>query len=137
MARILLVEDDEMVRETMQRQLENAGHDVLTARHGGEGLKAVEAGGLDLIVSDILMPEVEGIEFIMAVRRSGDMVPIIAITGGLPRAGAGRGIDYLDLSAKLGASAIIRKPFTGRQLLQVVDDCLARGAEPRPRRQVD
>lgn len=130
MAKILLVEDDELVRETMRNQLEHAGHAVTIARHGGEGLKAIVADKFNLIISDILMPEVEGIEFIMAVRREGLKVPIIAITGGLPRAGGGRNIDYLDLSAKLGASAIIRKPFTGKQLLQLVTECLERGPTP-------
>lgn len=126
MASILLVEDDPLVRETIRSQLEFEGHTVALARHGGEGLEALEGGVFDLVISDLLMPEVEGIEFIMAIRRQRNPVPIIAITGGVPRAGASKDVDYLELSSKLGASAIIRKPFTRKQLLAVVDECLAK-----------
>ncbi|BCW88680.1 Transcriptional activator protein CzcR [Alphaproteobacteria bacterium SO-S41] len=134
MASVLLVEDDPLVSETIRSQLEFAGHDVTLARHGGEGLKALETGtAFDLVISDLLMPEVEGIEFIMTIRRQRNAVPIIAITGGVPRAGATKDVDYLELSSKLGATAIIRKPFTRKQLLAVVDECLAtQTGEPQP-----
>lgn len=124
MAAILVVDDDELVNTTVRLQLEAAGHTVNAARHGGEGLKALDRNTFDLVISDILMPEVEGFEFIRAIRGRGLSIPIIAITGGTFWAGTKRDLDLLDISVKLGATTMVRKPFTGRQLLAAVESCL-------------
>ncbi len=129
MATILLVDDDDLVSATVRRQLETAAHAVTRARHGGEGLAALSGKTFDLVITDILMPDVEGLEFIRSIRGRGLGLPIIAITGGAVRAGIVRDVDYLDVSLKLGATAMIRKPFSSRQLLSAVDDCL-KSAQP-------
>lgn len=124
MASILLVDDDAMVRETVGMQLEAGGHSVATAAHGGEGLAALSAGAYDLVVTDILMPEVEGLEFIRAIRRQHPTMPVIAITGGMFRAGSKPGMDFLHYAEAMGSSSTLRKPFTARQILDAVTAAL-------------
>ena len=127
MASILLVEDDDLVRQSVALQLETAGHVVTMARHGGEGLAALQNPGIELVVTDILMPEVEGVAFIMSIRKAGHTMPIIAISGGTLRTGRtseGLSTDYLAIAAKLGATRTLPKPFGPSQLLALVDDCL-------------
>lgn len=128
MARILLVDDDDLVAEAVRFQLEAGGHEVTVARHGGDGLVAFEKGRFDLVISDIFMPEVEGVEFILSLRRLDPEIPIIAMSGGAARqrgAPEEMGADYLRMARKLGADRTIAKPFTRPALLSLVDECLA------------
>lgn len=82
MATILLIDDDELVRITVRRILESASHTVIEARNGNEGLELVRAVPLDLIITDIIMPEREGIETIMEIRKLNTKIGIVAISGG-------------------------------------------------------
>jgi len=128
MARILLVDDDDLVGEAVRLQLEAGGHDVTLARHGGDGLKAFGQASFDLVISDIFMPEVEGVEFILSLRRQDRDVPIIAMSGGAARqrgASDEMGADYLRMARKLGATRTIAKPFTRQALMTLVGECLA------------
>lgn len=127
MAAILLVDDHELVLQSVRMQLENAGHEVVVASHGGEGLNKLKTRDFDLVVSDILMPEVEGMEFIMAIRRYGYTMPIIVMTGGTDR-WSQRDLtledEFLNAAVQLGAQKRIKKPFTARQLLELVEECV-------------
>lgn len=128
MARILLVDDDDLVRQSLAMRLEAAGHDVTGASHGGDGLRAFAANPFDLVITDIFMPEVEGIEFLRALRKEHPHLPIIVITGGSQRAVAGAdGIDhYLQVSRHFGSTKTLAKPFSPALLIALVDECLAR-----------
>ncbi len=133
MARILVIDDDELVRLTVKGMLEDGGHDVALAVHGVDGLQKFRARPCDLVVCDIVMPEKEGLETIKELRRLARTMPIIAITGGAPiDLGASRAgnVDYLRVAGELGARQTLRKPFTGAQLRALVLDCL--GGRPAP-----
>jgi DNA-binding response OmpR family regulator len=127
MARILLIEDDALVRETLMAQLAGAGHEVVPAAHGGEGLKEFERTSFDLVVTDILMPTVEGLETIKRLRELDSSVAIIAMSGGARSLMADSGnprIDVLRFANAFGATRTLHKPFSRAELLAAVDDCL-------------
>lgn len=125
MASILVVDDDRLVGQMLLAHLESDSHQVVVAHHGGEGLAELKSRSFDLVISDILMPQVEGIEFIREIRKRGYDMPILAVTGGGLHQLANVNVDYLALSIKFGATAILRKPFTRNELLAKVDACLA------------
>jgi len=118
--RILLVDDDPLVRGSIRILLEEAGHAVTEAVNGNEGLSALGRAPFDLLVLDIIMPEKEGLETIMAVRKNGNAIKILAISGG----GRSQSLDFLPAAAKLGADATLKKPFTNAQLEQTVSRLL-------------
>jgi CheY-like chemotaxis protein len=120
MARILLIDDELLVREMMRITLTEAGHSVATATNGKEGLLQVDTLRPDLIITDIVMPEQEGIETIRAIRKTNAKTPIIAISGG-----ASGKLDFLRAAAALGATRTLRKPFGSGTLLATVNECLA------------
>ena len=130
MARILLIDDEELVRETIKLQLEIDGHEVTVAANGREGLKLFESAAFDLVITDILMPEVEGIETLRKLQQMSPSIRIVAMTGG-PKMPLGINAvvepDYLKMAKALGASRTIHKPFTGEQLRLLVRDCLRDG----------
>jgi len=123
MARILLVDDDPAVRGSLLRFLEREGHDVGEARDGREAVEAVGRGSWDLVITDVNMPEMSGIEVLMAVRESSPEIPVIAISGGglLDKA------MLLDDAGALGAVATIEKPVELDELRRLVEGALARG----------
>lgn len=124
MAVILVVDDDALVAGTVSMHLTSAGHEVVLASHGGEALAQLKQRHVDIVVTDILMPEVEGIEFVLSARRQGFGQPIIAMTGGSIRQARGtKDYDYLTIARELGATRTLQKPFTRRQLLDEVEAC--------------
>lgn len=125
MARILVIDDEELVRTTIRMRLEQNGHEVVEAGNGDEGLATLERRPVDLVVTDIIMPEKEGIETIRAIRRRNPEVGIVAISGG----GRTSPLDLLSAAKKLGADQALRKPFTGAELMHVVDAALQRNAK--------
>ncbi len=120
MARVLVVDDDVLVRETIACTLERAKHVVLQAGNGQEALDALDRGPLDLVISDILMPEVDGIGLILAMRKRHPPLKVIAMSGG----GRTRNMDFLRMAEALGAHKTLAKPFTPEQLAKAVDDAL-------------
>jgi CheY-like chemotaxis protein len=118
---ILVIDDDAMVRQALIQVLENSGYEVHCASDGRQGLQAFRIRRPDLVISDIIMPEMEGIETIMEVRILSRDCPIIAISGGgrLGRA------DFLAVAKQLGATATLVKPFETEDLLRTVASCLA------------
>ncbi|MCS6853294.1 MAG: response regulator [Elioraea sp.] len=134
MALILLIEDDALVRTAIRRVLEGAGHVVIDAAHGGEALARIEQAEIDLVITDLLMPEVEGIEVLTAARRRHPGLPVLVISGGFPperAAAAGVGADYLRMARQLGATRTLAKPFERADLLAAVEDCLAQRGRDR------
>jgi CheY-like chemotaxis protein len=125
MALILVIDDEALVRTTIRMRLEQNGHQVIEASNGNEGLHALEQQPFDVVVTDIIMPEKEGIETIRAIRHRNPQIGIVAISGG----GRTSTLDFLGAARKLGADQALRKPFTGSQLLEVVDAALRRVAK--------
>jgi len=116
MPRILLVDDDAVFRETLHKTLVRAGYEVEDASGGTEALKAFRRQQRDLVITDIVMVDGEGLETIRTLRKLDAHVKIIAISGG----GLGKAGDYLALADRLGATTVLAKPFSGPEVLAVV-----------------
>jgi CheY-like chemotaxis protein len=102
--------------------LARAGYDVQEASNGKAGLAAYRQQLTDLVITDIVMPDMEGLEVIRELRRMDPDVTIIAMSGG----GIAAAEQYLALARTFGAGAVLDKPFTQEQLLTVVAEALAR-----------
>lgn len=125
--RALVIDDDELVRETIVAILKSVELDVTAACDGEEGVQLFEAGATDLVITDILMPNKEGIETITELRAQDKKVKILAISGG----GQVAGPKYLKLAEKMGADRTLPKPFTPQQVLTIVNELLPElGATP-------
>lgn len=116
MTRILIIDDEELVRATVRQMLELEGYEIEEAANGREGIERLKEKPADLVITDIIMPEKEGIETIIEIRRQNPRAKIIAISSG-GRTGT---TEYLELAVKLGAAHILPKPFDSKQLLQAV-----------------
>lgn len=120
MASILLIEDDPGVRSLVSRVLTRAGHDVQVATDGREGIRALDAKVPDVIITDINMPGMDGIELITTFRQKRLQVPVIAISGG--------GLIAKDIllsnASALGAFEVVSKPFGMGQLIGAVERAL-------------
>lgn len=119
-AKILVIDDDDLVRRTLETTLLRAGYEVVTAPEGERGLKLLESESPDVVITDILMPGKEGIETIIALRRSHAKLPVIAISGG----GPSRKMEYLHIARELGATKVLPKPFSNKDLLAAVAEAL-------------
>jgi CheY-like chemotaxis protein len=113
---ILVVEDEEKMRELLRRMLERASFTVLTAPHGREALKLFRERPVDLAITDLMMPEMDGFELIRQLTAQWPSIRIIAISGADLR---------LDMARQLGAKAVLKKPVTGAALVSAVEQVLA------------
>lgn len=120
MARILVVDDEELARFTIREILESAEHEVTEAFNGIEAISRQKEQPFDLVITDIIMPEKEGVETIIELRKDFPDLKIIGISGG----GRTRNMDFLELAKQFGAERILAKPFTADELLENVDACL-------------
>ncbi|MGE3335986.1 MAG: response regulator [Rhodospirillaceae bacterium] len=120
MAKILLIEDDALVADAVQTVLRKAGYTVVTIPNGAVALAKLEGERPDLILTDILMPEKEGIETIRDIRARDQQVPIVVYSGG----GMMKNFEFLNMAVKLGANDALRKPFANEELLAVVKRAL-------------
>jgi two-component system, chemotaxis family, chemotaxis protein CheY len=121
MARILVIDDDHAVRLTIKMFLERMGHEVICASDGEEGLRAFVSESPQLIITDIIMPNMEGIETIMQIRQRDAAIPIIAMSGG----GRIGNTDFLKMAAGIGANEVLAKPFERQTLTAAVASLLA------------
>ena len=116
MVRILLVDDDDALRSVLRRALERAGYMVFEAADGRAALRVIAEGPVALVITDLVMPDMEGLELIRSLRRSHPVLPVIVISGG-----TGPGMeDYLPVAKLLGAAHILTKPFELPQLIDAV-----------------
>jgi len=120
MAHILLVEDDTAMLETLSLAIRSKGHRVTTADNGDQALERLAADRFDLVVTDILMPSMDGLGLIDAMRTSAPGVKILAISGG----GTATFFDFLDAAKKQGAIATLEKPFAIADFYAELDRCL-------------
>jgi CheY-like chemotaxis protein len=116
MADILIIDDDEALRRAMRRILERAGHQVREAEDGARGLALYREQEADVVVTDLIMPEKEGIETIIELRESYPGVKILAMSGG----GAVGPDGPLTDARFLGADASLPKPFSVEDLQDAI-----------------
>lgn len=124
MAKILLVDDNADYLAAQTELLGRAGHQVSTASDGNEAIREADRATYDLLITDIIMPEREGLETIAVLRKKVPALKIIAVSGG-GRLGAR---DYLSAARMLGASRTLAKPFSGEELLDVIAAVLGQPA---------
>ena len=121
MARILVIDDEELARFTLREILEAAGHEVVEATNGNEGTASQRANPCDMVITDMIMPEKEGLETIVELKGAYPDLKVIAISGG----GRTRNLDFLQLAGELGADQVIVKPFSEDELMKGVNACLS------------
>ena len=120
MTRVIVVDDDALVRITARALLEAAGFDVVEIADGASAIQVVRTVGGDLVLCDLFMPGVDGLEVIQELRRQFPDVRVIAMSGG----GFDGTLDLLGVARLLGASEVIHKPFTQRALLTAIERSL-------------
>lgn len=121
MAHILLIDDDSSIRTVLEAMLIQLGHTVVAVGDGRLGEEAARREGFDLVITDLIMPEKEGIETIQDLLRRQPRLRIIAMSGG----GRGNANDYLPLAKLLGARRTLAKPFTFEELTEAIAGVLA------------
>lgn len=121
MATILLVDDDQQFRSMLSKVLTRAGYDVQEACNGNEATELYRNHQADLVITDLIMPDKEGLETIRELRHSNPDVRIIAMSGG----GRNGFVNYLKVARAFGARLILDKPFSHQEILDAVRDVLA------------
>jgi CheY-like chemotaxis protein len=119
-AHVLLVDDDRALRSLMRLWLEGAAYHVTEAEDGGQALKQARLRKPDLIITDLVMPNQEGLETIPVLRNEFPGMPVIAMSGAFHG-------EMLRVASRLGASIALPKPFTEDSLLQAVESALKAG----------
>jgi len=117
---VMIVEDDASLREMLKEALEKRKYTVIAASDGREALAKFRPSVIDLVITDLLMPEEDGLKVIMKVKEKKPETKIIAISGG-GKAGPG---SYLLIARKLGADQVFSKPFLPSELIQKVKDII-------------
>jgi CheY-like chemotaxis protein len=117
--RILVMDDDAIILGVLAEMLKTAGYEVAAASNGKEGLKLYRETPFDLVITDLFMPDKDGLEVIMELRRDFPEAKIIMLS-----AGSAYGDSSLETSKFLGAARTLRKPFMENQLLEVVREVL-------------
>lgn len=118
---ILLIDDDEDFRETVEETLQELGYSVATASDGRQGLAWLKTSAADLVLCDLLMPQMDGLEVVDALAEQTPRPRLVLMSGG----GSVGADTYLELGAQLGTDATLRKPFSRQQLSDVIAPLLA------------
>jgi CheY-like chemotaxis protein len=121
MPKILIIDDDETIRSVFKRYLSGKGYEVFVAADGRQGLRSLEEQPVDLVITDIMMPETDGLEVVMAIRGKEIDIPVIAISGGMHA----MPMDFLPMAKKFGAREVLYKPVELDDLLHAVEKVLA------------
>ena len=114
--RILIVEDEQEIRNMMQDML-NTEFEVYTANNGGQALKLMDRTDIDLLVTDIYMPDMDGLELIREVQKKYSSIKMLAISAG--------GNHYLKVAKSFGASYVLNKPFTTDEFTSAIHKVLS------------
>lgn len=122
MKRILVIDDEEQICEMLHKKLESAGYEVDKAPNGKVGLKLFREKPFDLVISDIFMPEKEGLETIRELRNDFPELKIIAITGGYSSGPD----ELLNVARMLGADRTFPKPFKLKEIVETIDELFAK-----------
>jgi len=121
MPKILIIDDEALIRKMLKKFLEMNGFQIIVAENGSKGIALFNAHHPDLIITDIIMPEKEGLEIIQEIRKTNPHIQIIAISGG----GAVDPELYLDLAKKFGAQHSFSKPIDNEKLLRTIKKILS------------
>ncbi len=122
MASILVIDDEPNMRAALERHLMAGGHEVSVAGNGAEAMEMVERRPVDLVITDLYMPGMDGVEFTIRLRQGHPDVKVIAISGG----GWKNNAEALELARRVGAHRTLPKPFQQDELLATVDSVLER-----------
>ena len=120
MARILIIDDESQIRSMLRLMLERGGYEVIEAADGMEGIRQYRDNPADLIITDLIMPNKDGIGMIIELKKEFPKVKIIAMSGG----GVNRPEGYLDGAKKLGATRTLTKPIDREEMLSAVKETL-------------
>ena len=118
---ILLVEDEELLRAGVQEMLEIQGYEVVTAQNGSLALACLSERPVDLIITDLVMPQMDGIDFVAQLRKLNAEVPVIVVSGSTRNIMQRYGIDTIQVP---GANASLPKPFKGADLIDQIQRLL-------------
>jgi CheY-like chemotaxis protein len=120
MARILIIDDESQIRSMLRLMLERVGYEIAEAPDGIEGIRQYRENPADLIITDLIMPNKDGIGMIIDLKKEFPKVKIIAMSGG----GVNRPEGYLDGAKKLGATRTLTKPIDREEMLKAVKESL-------------
>ena len=120
MARILIIDDESQIRSMLRLMLERAGYEIAEAPDGIDGIRQYRENPADLIITDLIMPNKDGIGMIIDLKKEFPKVKIIAMSGG----GVNRPEGYLDGAKKLGATRTLTKPIDREEMLKAVKETL-------------
>jgi len=126
MARILIIDDEPQIRSMLRLMLERVGYEIAEAPDGIEGIRKYRENPADLIITDLIMPNKDGIGMIIDLKKEFPKVKIIAMSGG----GVNRPEGYLDGAKKLGATRTLTKPIDRDEMLKAVKETLKDTAAP-------
>lgn len=115
--KILVIDDSADARTIIGEMLKRAGYEIIETDSGKQGIKLIAKNKPDLVITDILMPEMDGIEFVRTIARIYPKLPVIAITGSLYT-------PYLTAAQKMGAVTGLHKPFTREELVSAIRQAL-------------
>ena len=133
MARILIIDDEPQIRSMLKLMLERDGYEVIEAPDGVEGIKVYRQNPADLIITDLIMPNKDGIGMIIELKNEFPDVKIIAMSGG----GLNKPDGYLKGAKKLGAACTLTKPIDREEMLKAVKDILKNSLSPEEQPQPD
>ncbi len=119
MSSVLLIDDDDLLRETIQRRLQRSGYEVICATNGREGLALFREHHPEVLITDMVMPEQEGLETLMALRGELGQTQVIAMSGGVFDQHAD---VMLSVAKHMGAHHVLQKPFKFRELLKLLQE---------------
>jgi two-component system response regulator (stage 0 sporulation protein F) len=130
MAKIIVIDDEEDIRVVLKQVLERAGYDVSVAESGKEGLKLMEEEGADLVITDVIMPGMDGVSLTREIREKFRDTRILVISGGgnvAPKSyepGAISTTAFLSSAKNAGADETMTKPFDRQELMKIISELL-------------
>lgn len=125
MKKILVVDDEDAIRSMISVVLKAHDREFVEASNGTEAKQLIESSSFDLVISDVIMPDCDGIELVMSIRQKRPSLPVIIMSGG----GRVQAVHYLNLAEKLGAARVFEKPFDTAALRRAVAELLGETAE--------
>jgi CheY-like chemotaxis protein len=128
MPRIMIIDDDELVREATQILLRTKGYHVDGAADGKSGIDAVRAGRFDLVIVDLFMPDMDGLKVIEAIRQSHPRIPVIAASGFMFGGECPQMPGFESIAREAGADSTLYKPFRPDDILQAVEKAIGLAA---------
>ena len=125
MSTIVVIDDEAHIRSSLQERLAMDGYQVWVAPDGRKGMRLYHDHQVDLVITDVLMPEMDGLEVVRALRRFNSTIPIIVMSGG-----GGRDLDFLIEAEEFGATRTLSKPFRLEDIVPLVHELLDTNGHP-------